>query len=235
MPKNPDAMPRPILLVEDEIAMAALLRQGLEEEGYTVEWVLTGEEALARLEHLEPALLVLDVRLPGMDGVEVCRQVRQRWPDLPVLMLTALDDVENRVRGLRAGADDYLSKPFAFEELLARIEALLRRSKRQPTRHLLRDGPLTLDLNARTATCGERPLSLTPREFDLLAYLMQHPRRAISRLQIYREVWGHDFDHGTSLLEVYISYLRRKLQEAGCPGYIATVRGVGYRYEPAEG
>lgn len=130
-------MANPILLVEDEPVMAALLRQGLEEEGYLVEWVLTGEEALARLEHLEPALLVLDVRLPGMDGVEVCRQVRQRWPDLPVLMLTALDDVENRVRGLRAGADDYLPKPFAFEELLARIEALLRRSKRQPTRHLL--------------------------------------------------------------------------------------------------
>ncbi len=228
-------MSSPILLVEDEVAMAALLRQGLEEEGYVVEWVLTGEEALARLEHLQPGLLVLDVRLPGMDGVEVCRQVRQRWPDLPILILTALDGVEDRVRGLRAGADDYLPKPFAFEELLARIEALLRRSRRQLTRHLLRDGPLMLNLNARTATCGARTLSLSPREFDLLAYLMQHPHQAISRLQLYRAVWGHDFDHGTSLLEVYISYLRRKLQEAGYPGRIATVRGIGYRYEPADG
>ena len=227
-------MTRPILLVEDEVAMATLLRQGLEEEGYVVEWVLTGEEALARLEHLNPALLVLDVRLPGIDGVEVCRQVRQRWPDLPVLMLTALDGVDDRVRGLRAGADDYLAKPFAFEELLARIDALLRRSQRQATRYLLRDGPLLLDLKARTATCGTQPLSLSPREFDLLAYLVQHPRQALSRLQLYREIWGHNFDHGTNLVEVYISYLRRKLQKAGCPGRIATVWGIGYRYEPAE-
>lgn len=190
-------MAHPILLIEDEQAMAALLRQGLAEEGYLVEWVLTGEEALARLEHLQPALVVLDVRLPGMDGVEVCRQIRLRWPALPILMLTALDDIEDRVRGLRAGADDYLPKPFAFEELLARIEALLRRSQRQPTRDLLRDGSLTLDLNAHTATCANHTLSLSPREFDLLAYFVQHPRQALSRLQLYRAVWGHNFNPGT--------------------------------------
>ncbi|SHK69440.1 response regulator transcription factor [Rhodothermus profundi] len=227
-------MVTPILLVEDEAEMASLLQQGLEEEGYTVEWVLTGEEALARLERKQPALLVLDVRLPGMDGVEVCRQVRSRWPALPILMLTALDAVEDRVRGLRAGADDYLPKPFAFEELLARMEALLRRSAHSPSRHVLRDGSLVLDLRARTASCGTHPLSLSPREFDLLAHFMQHPRQALSRLQLYREVWGHDFDHGTNLVEVYVSYLRRKLQEAGCRSRIVTVWGRGYRYEPAE-
>lgn len=227
-------MVTPILLVEDEAEMASLLQQGLEEEGYTVEWVLTGEEALARLERKQPAVLVLDVRLPGMDGVEVCRQVRSRWPALPILMLTALDAVEDRVRGLRAGADDYLPKPFAFEELLARLEALLRRSAHSPSRHVLRDGSLVLDLRARTASCGTHPLSLSPREFDLLAYFMQHPRQALSRLQLYREVWGHDFDHGTNLVEVYVSYLRRKLQEAGCQSRIVTVWGMGYRYEPAE-
>ncbi|CAM3395719.1 response regulator transcription factor [Rhodothermus bifroesti] len=221
-----------LLVVEDEAKLASLLRQGLEEEGYAVDWVLTGEEALARLEHFPPALMIVDVRLPGIDGIELCRRVRSRWPELPILVLTALDGVEDRVRGLRAGADDYLPKPFAFEELLARIEALLRRSQRQALRQVLRDGPLTLDLQARTASCGTQPLHLTPREFDLLAYLLQHPLQALTRAQLYREVWHENFDRGTNLVEVYINYLRQKLKAAGCPGRIATVWGVGYRYEP---
>ncbi len=226
-------MPAPyLLLVEDEPRMAAFLLAGLEEEGYRVRWVDRGLPALEAVGREPFDAVLLDVRLPDLDGVEVCRRLRLHHPALPILMLTALDAVEDRVRGLRSGADDYLPKPFAFEELLARVEALLRRARTAPAVSELTDEPLRLDLTARTCTVGGRPLDLTPREFDLLAYFLTRPGQVLSRDEIHRDVWGHDFDRGTNLIDVYVGYVRRKLQEAGCPDRLQTVRGLGYRYVP---
>jgi len=221
-----------ILLIEDERHVASFVRQGLEEEGYAVAWAATGREG-ERLALAEPFdLVLLDLRLPDVPGVEVCREIRRHAPALPVLMLTALDHVEDRVAGLRAGADDYLPKPFAFAELLARIEALLRRARLAPAERVLTDGPLAVDLAAHAASSAGRPLDLTPTEFDLLAYFVARKDQALSRDEIHRAVWGNDFDRGTNLIDVYVGYLRRKLREAGGGG-IETVRGVGYRYVPA--
>lgn len=224
-----------ILLVEDEAEIASFIRRGLSEEGYAVTWAVEGEKALELL-HAEPVdLVLLDIRLPGISGIEVLEAVRERWMDLPVMMLTALDAIEDRVKGLRAGADDYLPKPFDFEELLARIEALLRRApgaSSAPNVH--RHGTLTLDPDAHTCTCDGEPMDLTPKEFDLLAYFMAHPGRALTRDDIHRNVWGHNFDRGTNLIDVYVAYVRGKLDEADCDHRIETVRGVGYRYVPPE-
>lgn len=226
-------MSKHILLVEDEAEIAAFIRQGLSEEGYTVTWAVEGEKALDLIETEAIDLVLLDIRLPGVSGVEVLRQLRTRRMDLPVMMLTALDAVEDRVKGLRAGADDYLPKPFDFEELLARIEALLRRTQAAPA-NVLRHGALTLDAEAHTCTCDGEPMGLTPKEFDLLAYFMAHPGRALHRDEIHRNVWGHDFDRGTNLIDVYVAYVRSKLDDADCGHRIETIRGVGYRYVPPE-
>mgnify|MGYP006294904921 CR=1 FL=1 len=222
-----------ILLVEDEADIATFVEQGLAEEGYTVTWTPEGEEALELLAQESIDLVLLDLRLPGISGVEVCVRLRERWPQMPVLMLTALDTVEDKVRGLRAGADDYLPKPFDFEELLARIEALLRRSTRQPRSQVLTDGDLKLDLGGHTCVCDGESIDLTPKEFDLLAYFMAHPKRALSRDEIHKEVWGHDFQRGTNLIDVYVNYVRGKLDEVACSPRIQTVHGVGYKFVPA--
>ena len=223
-----------ILLLEDEPKVAAFVRQGLEEEGYQVTWMLEGKAALDHALHEAFDLVLLDIRLPDIDGFEVCRRLRLHDPDLPILMLTALDAVKNRVKGLRAGADDYLPKPFAFDELLARIEALLRRAALHRDGSLLhQDGPLLLDPVARTCTCAGQPMNLTQKEFDLLAYFMARKGQALDRDAIHRDVWGLDFDRGTNLIDVYVGYVRRKLQDAGCTATIDTVRGIGYRYHPA--
>ncbi|ARA91760.1 MAG: DNA-binding response regulator [Bacteroidetes bacterium] len=221
-----------LLLIEDEPRVAAFLQAGLEEEGYRVTWAAEGQPGLRRALEERFDLVILDIRLPDLDGVEVCRRLRLHDPALPILMLTALDAVEDRVRGLRAGADDYLPKPFAFDELLARIDALLRRASIAAPPLPFIDGPLTLNPFDRTCTCHGRPLELTPKEFDLLAYFLARPRQVLSRDDIHRDVWGYHFDRGTNLIDVYVGYVRRKLQEAGCPGRLVTVRGVGYRYVP---
>lgn len=223
-----------ILLIEDDARVAAFVRQGLEEEGYLVDWAERAASGLARALHEPFDLVLLDIRLPDGSGIDVCREIRQRHAALPILMLTALDAVEDRVRGLRAGADDYLPKPFAFDELLARIEALLRRARLEPAETVYRDGALTLEPASRTCRCGGRPLDLTAREFDLLAYFLARKNQALTRDDLHRDVWGNDFDRGTNLIDVYVGYVRRKLREAGCGGEIETVRGVGYRYVPAE-
>ena len=223
-----------ILFVEDERHVASFVRQGLEEEGYAVEWAATAREGRRRALTEPFDLVLLDVRLPDGSGVEVCREVRQHDPALPVLMLTALDAVEDRVAGLRAGADDYLAKPFAFDELLARVEALLRRAALEPAGRAHTDGPLTLDPATRTAHCDGRPLDLTAKEFDLLAYFLARKDQVLSRDEIHRDVWGLRFDRGTNLIDVYVGYVRRKLEAAGCPARVETVRGAGYRYRPAE-
>lgn len=222
-----------ILLIEDEPRVAAFVRQGLEEEGYAVGWVRDGQTALHQALQETFDLLLLDVRLPGLSGVEVCRRLRLHGADVPILMLTALDAIEDRVAGLRAGADDYLPKPFAFDELLARLEALLRRARRPASTQACADGALILDPVARTAAYAGTPLPLTQKEFDLLAYFMGHAGQALSRDEIHRGVWGHDFDRGTNLIDVYVGYVRHKLEDAGGTATIETVRGVGYRYVPA--
>ena len=219
-----------LLLVEDEPDVASFVQQGLEEERYAVNWVQEGQRALEYVQQAPVDLVLLDIRLPDQSGIEVCERLRLHQPNLPIMMLTALDAVENRVEGLRAGADDYLPKPFAFDELLARIEALLRRVESADQAETLRDGPLVLDPAARVCTYEGEEVSLTPTEFDLLVYLMARRGQALSRDAIHRDVWGHDFDRGTNLIDVYVTYVREKLAEAGCPSPIETVRGVGYRY-----
>lgn len=226
---------RRVLLVEDDPAVASFVRQGLAEEGYVVTWAATGAdgERLARDETFDAVLL--DVRLPDTSGVEVCRSVRRHDAALPILMLTALDGVPDRVAGLRAGADDYLPKPFAFDELLARLDALLRRAAVEPPGRAYADGDLVLDAAAHTAAVGGAPLELTATEFDLLAYFLARRGQALSRDDIHRDVWGLDFDRGTNLIDVYVGYLRRKLADAGHTAALDAVRGVGYRYVPAGG
>lgn len=224
-----------ILIVEDEPKVAAFVRQGLEEEGYHITWVMEGKRALDYALQESFDLVLLDVRLPDLSGIEVCRRLRLHDPALPILMLTALDAVEDRVEGLRAGADDYLPKPFAFEELLARIEALLRRARVQTAGpHTYRDGPLLLNPLERTCTCNDEPLELTQKEFDLLAYFLARQGQALSRDEIHRDVWGLHFDRGTNLIDVYVGYLRRKLHLVGCAARLQAVRGVGYKYVPQQ-
>ena len=219
-----------LLLVEDEPDVASFVQQGLNEEGYEVSWVEAGRRGLDYARQGGIDLVLLDIRLPDLSGLEVCERLRLHRPELPILMLTALDAVEDRVRGLRAGADDYLPKPFAFDELLARIEALLRRVDRPSAPGRVEDGPLVLDPAARTCTFDGEEVDLTPTEFDLLAFLMARHGQALSRDTIHQEVWGHDFDRGTNLIDVYVNYVRRKLDEVGCEAPIETVRGIGYRY-----
>jgi len=223
-----------ILLVEDEPDVASFIRQGLEEERYRVTWAKNGRRGLEYVQGDDIDLVLLDVRLPDINGLEVCERLRIHDTHLPVMMLTALDAVEDRVAGLRSGADDYLPKPFAFDELLARIEALLRRVEPQERDEPLGDGTLRLDLAARRCSVDGEEVHLTPTEFDLLAFLMVRKGRALSREDIHRQVWGHDFDRGTNLIDVYVNYLRRKLSDAGCDSHIETVRGIGYRFESAD-
>lgn len=228
--------PPGILIVEDEPAISGFIRRGLIFEGYAAESVADGRAALDRLRDATPDLLILDVMLPGVDGVEICRRIRaseaaEGSPPLPILMLTARDSVQDRVRGLEAGADDYLIKPFAFEELLARVRALLRRATTlQSTEggHLLAFDDLTLDPGARTAQRGKRSIELTTREFDLLTLFLRHPNQVLPRATIMSRVWGDDFFGDSNVLEVTIGNLRRELEAAGEPRLIQTVRGAGY-------
>lgn len=221
-----------ILLVEDEARVASFVEQGLREEGFEVTWAADGRTGLRRALEESFDLVLLDLRLPDLSGLDVCRQLRLHAPSLPILILTALDAIEDRVAGLRAGADDYLPKPFAFSELLARIEALQRRARLLPTSNTLRAGRLVLDPIARTCLCDGTPCDLTQKEFDLLAYFLSRQEQVLRREDIHRDVWGHDFDRGTNLIDVYVGYVRRKLHEAGSQARIESVRGVGYRFWP---
>ncbi len=220
-----------ILVADDDPAVRDSLRRSLAFNGYEVSTASDGQEALDLVRDSRPDLLLLDVNMPILDGLETCRRLRAAGDDLPVLMLTARVEVGDRVLGLDVGADDYLAKPFALEELLARIRALLRRSRPlsdDATDHVLRFTDLELDLHARAARRGGRDVQLTRTEFELLAVLMQHPRRVLSRELILDEVWGYDFPTSANSLEVYVGYLRRKTEAGGEPRLIHTVRGVGY-------
>jgi two-component system, OmpR family, response regulator MprA len=218
-----------ILVVDDERAVRESLRRALELEGYEIELAGDGSEALYRLEsNEEPDAVILDVLMPGVDGLEVCRRIRGSGSRLPVLMLTARTEVEDRVAGLDAGADDYVTKPFALEELLARVRALLRRTTEEDSGEVLRFADLELDPGTRLVKRGERPIELTRTEFSLLELFLRNPRQVLTRSVIFERVWGYDFGFGSNSLDVYIGYLRRKTEAAGEPRLIHTVRGVGY-------
>lgn len=221
-----------ILVVEDDRSVRAALDRALRAQGFEVTAVAEGLSALRAVEVEEPALVILDLGLPGMDGLSVCRRLRSDGDDRPILVLTARDGVEDRVTGLDVGADDYLVKPFALEELLARVRALLRRVEVAPDR-VLRLGDLRLDPSTRQAVRGDRPLELTDLEFRLLEHLMRHPRIVLGRDGLLHAVWGSAEMTTENALEVYISYLRRKLEIGGAPRLIHTVRGVGYVLRPA--
>ena len=216
-----------ILVIDDDPAVRASLERALRLEGYEVDTAPDGGSALEALALRPPDAIVLDLGLPDIDGLEVCKRVRAAGDDTPVLMLTARDAVNDRVQGLDAGADDYLVKPFALAELLARLRALLRRRSGEEG-DVLRFGDLELDLGTREARRGSRQFSMTRIEFDLLELFLRHPRQVLTRDLILERVWGYDFDSGTNSLAVYVGYLRRKTEEGNEKRYIHTVRGVGY-------
>ena len=218
-----------IMVVDDERAVRESLRRALELEGYEIELAADGAEALYRLqggEDAQPDALILDVLMPGVDGLEVCRRLRRSGNRVPVLMLTARDEVQNRVAGLDAGADDYVTKPFALEELVARVRALLRRTATDG--EMLSFADLELDVGTREVRRGGRKIDLTRTEFALLELFMRNPRQVLTRSIIFERVWGYDFGFASNSLDVYIGYLRRKTEAGGEPRLIHTVRGVGY-------
>ncbi|WP_241385465.1 response regulator transcription factor [Rhodococcus sp. CH91] len=220
-----------ILVVDDDRAVRESLRRSLSFNGYTVDLATDGQDALEQVAASRPDAMVLDVMMPRVDGLEVCRRLRSTGDDLPILVLTARDSVSERVAGLDAGADDYLPKPFALEELLARLRALLRRAVPDPDAsadEVLRFEDLSLDPATREVTRGDRQISLTRTEFALMEMLMANPRRVLTRSRILEEVWGYDFPTSGNALEVYVGYLRRKTEAGGEPRLIHTVRGVGY-------
>jgi two-component system response regulator MprA len=215
--------------VDDDPNLLRMLRRGLALAGYGVHAVADGEAALRAVRDESPDLVVLDVMLPEpLDGLEVARRVRSAGSDTPILMLTARDKVADKVAGFASGADDYLAKPFAFEELLARVGALLRRRTPPPNSERLGYADLVLDPSTREAWRADRRLDLTAREFDLLAYFLRHPRQVLTRDQIFRGVWGSDYIGSSNLIDANISYLRDKLEADEAPRLIQTVRGVGY-------
>jgi len=216
-----------VLIAEDDRAVRDAVERALSFEGYEVITARDGAEALQRVLNDAPDLVVLDVMMPIVDGLETCRRLRASGNSVPVLMLTARTEVSDRVAGLDAGADDYLAKPFALEELLARMRALLRRAT-GPVGEALIVGDLVVDPDARLATRGGEPVALTKTEFDLLQFLVENAGVVLSRERIYEEIWGYDFETTSNSLDVYIGYLRRKTEAGGRPRVVHTVRGVGY-------
>jgi DNA-binding response OmpR family regulator len=216
-----------ILIVEDAAEIVSYLRRGLAYEGYTVAYAGTGAEALALARETPPDLVILDLGLPDMDGAEVARRLRL-GPPVAIIMLTARDSLEAKVAGLEGGADDYLTKPFAFAELLARIHVQLRKRRDQQADGVLHYECLTLDVAAHEVSVAGRLVELTAKEFEVLELFLRHPRQVLSREQVYERIWGFDFGAESNVLEVYIRALRQKLEAAGAPRLLHTVRGVGY-------
>ena len=217
-----------ILVIEDERTLAGFVEQSLNAEGHAVTLAYDGESGEAAALTGDYALVLLDLMLPGKNGLDVLSAIRARLPDLPVIVLTARTAIEQKVEGLDRGANDYVTKPFSFEELLARVRAQLR-APGQRESSVLEAAGIHIDLRTRRVQFGAQDIELTAREFEVLAYLVRHPDQVLSREQILNAVWGFDFDPGTKVLEVYIGYLRRKLAGAGAPDAIETVRNVGYR------
>ncbi len=217
-----------VLVVDDEPALRESLERVLRHDGFEVDLAVDGRDAIRRVMAGRPDAVLLDVLMPELDGLEVCRRLRDTGDRTPVLMLTARDEIGDRVRGLEAGADDYLPKPFALEELLARLKALLRRSGWSEPVEMLRFADLSLDPRAHEVHRGDRLIELTRTEYLLLELFLHHPRQVLTRSVIFDRVWGYDFGPASNSLEVYVGYLRRKTEEGGEPRLIHTVRGVGY-------
>jgi len=222
-----------LLVVEDHPSLGFDLKKGLEHEHYAVDLVSSGENAVALGLVVPYDLIILDVLLPDLDGFEVCRQLRAAHQRVPILFLTALDEVNHRVRGLDLGADDYLTKPFAFQELQARVRALLRRESATKTA-VLRFLDITLDTRTHEAQRGERLIPLSSKEYALLEFLLRHPRHVLSRTTIAEHVWDDDAEHLSNVIDVYIRYLRNKLCAGGEPDVIQTIRGSGYQLKEPE-
>ncbi|MEX2236981.1 MAG: response regulator transcription factor [Dehalococcoidia bacterium] len=217
-----------VLVVEDEARIADFISKGLTEQGYAVDVAEDGEQALRFVQAFDFDLVVLDVMIPKRDGIDVCRTMRRHGSQVPVLMLTARDAVEDRVQGLDSGADDYLVKPFAFAELLARLRALARREP-AVAGTVLKVGDLELDTSTRVATRAGVPIELTNKEYSLLDYMMRHPNQVLTRTMIAEHVWNYDFDSTTNVIDVHIRYLRRKIDDPFPTKVIHTARGAGYR------
>jgi heavy metal response regulator len=217
-----------VLIVEDEPKMATLLKQGLEEQRYAVDLAHNGEDGLHWALNFPYDILILDIMLPGIDGIELCRALRDRRIQTPILMLTARDTIDDRVTGLDCGADDYLVKPFAFRELLARLRALSRRDTYQKA-SVLRVGDLYLDTVTHAARRGDKPIELTTKEYALLEFLMLHPNQVLSRTVIAEHLWNYDYSPESNVVDVYIRYLRRKIDDDYPDKYIRTIRGTGYQ------
>ena len=232
---RPDGSPIRVLLVDDEPALTNLVKMALHYEGWVVDIAHNGREALAKFDKVSPDVLVLDIMLPDVDGLRILERVRQSEAYTPTLFLTARDSVMDRVTGLTAGADDYMTKPFSLEELVARLRGLLRRSSHlsTPANEVLKVGDLTLDGASREVTRGKNRIPLSTTEFELLRFLMRNPRRALTRTEILDRVWNYDFAGRTSIVDLYISYLRKKI-DVGSEPMIPTVRSVGYMLRPPE-
>jgi DNA-binding response OmpR family regulator len=220
-----------VLLVDDDDAIRRAVGAGLELEGFRVVRASGGRAALAAAESVEPAVILLDLAMPDLDGLEVLRRLRSAGNDVPVCVLSARDDVDDRVRGLQAGADDYVVKPFALEEVTARLQALLRR-RPATSDAVVTVGDLSLDPRSRVATRAGRDLGLTRREFDLLLLFMRNAGEVLDRRRLHEEVWGYTFDPGTNIADVFVGYLRRKLEADGDPRVLHTVRGLGFILRP---
>jgi len=217
-----------VLVIEDDKKLGSLLRKGLEAHGFVVDFSNDGDEGFTLATTRSYDAMVLDIMLPGRDGLSILRNLRDRGSSVPVILLTARSALNERLDGLNTGADDYLTKPFYIEELIARMHALLRRSSGQ-ARSVLQHGEITVDLLSREVKCAGEPVELTAREFALLTYLMRSPGRTFTRTQICEHVWNYHFDPGTNLVDVYVQHLRKKLGSEAGPPLIETVRGVGYR------
>ena len=230
-----DGSPIHVLVVDDEPNIAELLSMALRYEGWQTSVAHTGSKAVAAAKDVRPDAVVLDIMLPDFDGMEVLRRMRASLPDVPVLFLTAKDAVEDRVAGLTAGGDDYVTKPFSLEEVVARLRALMRRAGAHVSadRSVLTVGDLTMDEDSREVSRAGEPVNLTATEFELLRYLMRNPRRVLSKAQILDRVWNYDFGGQANVVELYISYLRKKIDSGRAP-MIHTMRGAGYVLKPAQ-
>ena len=221
-----------ILVIEDEKKIASLIRKGLEAQGFVVDVCLQGDDGYALATSRPYDALILDIMLPGRDGLSILRNIRERKIPLPVILLTARADLNERLEGLNLGADDYLTKPFFVEELIARLHAVTRRAT-GAQQSILEVGDLAMNLITREVTRGGVPIELAPREFNLLEHLMRSPGRVLTRVQICEQVWDYHFDPGTNLVEVYIQRLRKKVDAGAAVKLIETIRGVGYRIKPS--
>ncbi|MDU7360602.1 MAG: response regulator transcription factor [Propionibacteriaceae bacterium] len=231
---RPDGTPIRVLIVDDEPSLVELLSMAMRYEGWELSTASTGTDAVRAAREVRPDAIVLDIMLPDFDGLEVMRRVRAEQPDVPVIFLTARDGVQDRISGLTAGGDDYVTKPFSLEEVIARLRGLLRRTGATTVRpeSQLIVGDLILDEESHEVTRAGEPVSLTATEFELLRFLMRNPRRVLSKAQILDRVWSYDFGGQANVVELYISYLRKKI-DAGRPPMIHTMRGAGYVLKPA--